>query len=103
MREEVWQPSRFGIFGTRRFSFESELGTIIYYDPLPDESPFACMKRNEVEEADIVISSHGYDDLGMLLKISIALKPFWVSMRCVWLRKHMCLSYMIMLSLLILL
>ena len=41
------------------------------------------MKRNEVEEADIVISSHGYDDLGMLLKISIALKPFLVTMRYV--------------------
>ena len=29
----VWQPSRLGILGTRRFSFESELGTIIYCDP----------------------------------------------------------------------
>ena len=50
------------------------------------------MKRNEVEEADIVISSHGYDDREMLLKIVIELKPFLVTMRYVRLRKHMCLN-----------
>jgi len=48
--------------GHASFCFESELGTTIYYNPWLDESPVASMKRDEVEEADIVISSHGHND-----------------------------------------
>ena len=48
--------------GHASFCFESDSGTVIYYDPWLDESPVACMKRDEVEKVDIVISSHGHND-----------------------------------------
>ena len=51
------------------------------------------MKRNEVEEADIVISSHGYDDhVRDAVENCHRTEAFLVTMRYVRLRKHMCLN-----------
>jgi L-ascorbate metabolism protein UlaG (beta-lactamase superfamily) len=48
--------------GHASFRFESERGTVIYYDPWLDENPIATMSREDVDHADIVIVSHGHND-----------------------------------------
>ena len=48
--------------GHASFSFKSEHGTTIYYDPWLDESPVASIKRSDIETADIVIATHGHND-----------------------------------------
>ena len=75
--------------GHASFCFESELGTTIYYDPWLDESPVACMKRDEVAKADIIIFSHGHNDhVRDAFEICHRLKPFLLTtMRCVRLHK----------------
>jgi L-ascorbate metabolism protein UlaG (beta-lactamase superfamily) len=54
--------ARITYIGHASFRFESEQGTVIYYDPWLDESPVATMRRDDVDRADIVIASHGHND-----------------------------------------
>lgn len=54
--------ARITYIGHASFRFESERGTIIYYDPWLDENPVATMRRDDADKADIVIASHGHND-----------------------------------------
>ena len=48
--------------GHASFKFESEKGTIIYFDAWLDANPTAKMKLSQVRKADIVIATHGHGD-----------------------------------------
>lgn len=48
--------------GHASFRFESDEGSITYFDAWLDDNPTAAMTLSEVEEADIVIASHGHSD-----------------------------------------
>ena len=48
--------------GHASFRMVSEEGTTIYYDPWLDENPVACIKRDDIDRADIVVASHGHND-----------------------------------------
>ncbi|MBT3343124.1 MAG: metal-dependent hydrolase [Gemmatimonadetes bacterium] len=48
--------------GHASFRFESEKGTVIYFDPWLDANPTATMKVSQIRKADIVIASHGHND-----------------------------------------
>ena len=48
--------------GHASFRFQSEKGTVIYFDPWLDDNPTAEMKLSSVRKADIVIGTHGHSD-----------------------------------------
>ena len=48
--------------GHASFRFESERGTVIYFDAWLDSNPAAKMKLSSVRKADIVIATHGHED-----------------------------------------
>ena len=48
--------------GHASFKFESEKGTVIYFDAWLDNNPTANMKISQVRKADIVIATHGHND-----------------------------------------
>ena len=48
--------------GHASFRFESQKGTVIYFDPWLDANPTATLKVAQVRKADIVIASHGHND-----------------------------------------
>lgn len=48
--------------GHASFRFESEKGTVVYFDPWLDSNPTAKVKVSQVRKADIVIASHGHND-----------------------------------------
>jgi len=48
--------------GHASFRFESDKGTVVYFDPWLDENPTAKTKVSQVRKADIVIASHGHHD-----------------------------------------
>ena len=48
--------------GHASFRFESERGTVIYFDAWLDDNPTARMKVGQVRRADIVIATHGHND-----------------------------------------
>ena len=48
--------------GHASFKFESDKGTVIYFDPWFDNNPTAKIKLSQVRKADIVIASHGHGD-----------------------------------------
>jgi L-ascorbate metabolism protein UlaG (beta-lactamase superfamily) len=48
--------------GHASFRFESEKGTVIYFDAWLDNNPTAKMKVSQVRKADIVIATHGHND-----------------------------------------
>ena len=48
--------------GHASFRFESEKGTVIYFDAWLDENPTAKMKVSQVRKADVVIATHGHND-----------------------------------------
>lgn len=48
--------------GHASFRFESDKGTVIYFDPWLDENPTAKSKVSQIRKADIVIASHGHHD-----------------------------------------
>ncbi len=48
--------------GHASFRFESDKGSVTYFDAWFDENPTAKMKLGQVNKADIVIASHGHTD-----------------------------------------
>lgn len=48
--------------GHASFRFESDKGSVTYFDAWLDDNPTAKMKLSQVKEADIVIASHGHSD-----------------------------------------
>ena len=50
--------------GHASFRFESEQGTVIYYDPWLEGSPVANLHLDDIDRADIVIATHGHSDHG---------------------------------------
>ena len=48
--------------GHASFRFESEKGTVVFFDTWLDENPTARLKVSQVRKADIVIASHGHND-----------------------------------------
>jgi len=48
--------------GHASFCFESQKGTIVYFDAWLDDNPMTRMKVSQVRKADIVIASHGHND-----------------------------------------
>ena len=48
--------------GHASFRFESERGTVSYFDPWLDGNPTATMAAAEVDKADIVLATHGHVD-----------------------------------------
>ena len=48
--------------GHASFRFESEKGTVIYFDAWLDDNPTARMTVRQVRRADIVIATHGHND-----------------------------------------
>ena len=48
--------------GHSSFRFESERGTVIYFDAWLDDNPTAKMKLSSVRKADVVIATHGHMD-----------------------------------------
>ena len=48
--------------GHASFKFESDKGTVVYFDAWLDNNPTANMKLSQVRKADIVIASHGHGD-----------------------------------------
>ena len=48
--------------GHASFRFESNKGSVTYFDPWLDSNPTAKRKLSQVKKADIVIASHGHDD-----------------------------------------
>ena len=48
--------------GHASFRFESEKGTVVYFDAWLDDNPMARMKLSQVRRADIVIATHGHND-----------------------------------------
>jgi L-ascorbate metabolism protein UlaG (beta-lactamase superfamily) len=53
---------KISFFGHASFKFESDKGSVTYFDPWLDNNPTAKTKLNQVKKADIVIASHGHDD-----------------------------------------
>ena len=66
--------------GHASFRFESERGTVIYYDPWLDENPIATMSREDVDHADIVMVSHGHNDhINAAAELAEAVEaPIWL-------------------------
>ena len=48
--------------GHASFRFESDKGSVTYFDAWLDSNPTAKMKLSQVKAADIVIASHGHSD-----------------------------------------
>lgn len=48
--------------GHASFRFESDKGTIVYFDAWLDDNPTAKLKLAQVDKADIVIATHGHQD-----------------------------------------
>ena len=48
--------------GHASFRFESDKGTVVYFDAWLDDNPTAKLKLSQVDKADIVIASHGHQD-----------------------------------------
>jgi L-ascorbate metabolism protein UlaG (beta-lactamase superfamily) len=48
--------------GHASFRFESDKGSVTYFDAWFDDNPTAKMKLSQVKKADIVIASHGHGD-----------------------------------------
>ena len=48
--------------GHASFRFESEKGTIVYFDAWLDNNPTAKLKVSEITKADLVIATHGHQD-----------------------------------------
>ena len=48
--------------GHASFRFESDKGTVVYFDAWLDDNPTAKMKLSQVEKADVVIATHGHND-----------------------------------------
>lgn len=48
--------------GHASFRYESDQGSVAYFDPWIDNNPTATMKLGQVRKADIVIASHGHED-----------------------------------------
>jgi len=48
--------------GHASFRFESEQGTVSYFDPWLDDNPTATLSRDQVDRADIVLATHGHAD-----------------------------------------
>lgn len=48
--------------GHASFRFESNSGTVVFFDPWLDNNPTATWKVADVDRADLVISSHGHND-----------------------------------------
>ena len=48
--------------GHASFRFESERGTVSYFDPWLDGNPTATLTAAEVDKADIVLATHGHVD-----------------------------------------
>ena len=48
--------------GHASFRFESDKGSVTYFDAWLDDNPTAKMKLSQVKEADIVIATHGHSD-----------------------------------------
>ena len=48
--------------GHASFRFESECGTVSYFDPWLDGNPTATLTAAEVDKADIVLATHGHVD-----------------------------------------
>ena len=56
--------------GHASFRFESDKGTIVYFDAWLDDNPTAKLKLAQVDKADIVIATHGHQDhIGALSEI----------------------------------
>lgn len=48
--------------GHASFRFESGDGTVIFFDPWLDDNPAATLRVEDVDWADLVVSSHGHND-----------------------------------------
>jgi L-ascorbate metabolism protein UlaG (beta-lactamase superfamily) len=48
--------------GHASFKFESDKGTIVYFDTWLDDNPTATAKVSQIRKADIVIATHGHND-----------------------------------------
>ena len=48
--------------GHASFRFESERGTVSYFDPWLDDNPTTTVSRDQVDAADIVLATHGHAD-----------------------------------------
>lgn len=48
--------------GHASFRFESEQGSVSYFDPWLDDNPTAKLTRAEVDRADLVLCTHGHTD-----------------------------------------
>ena len=48
--------------GHASFRFESDKGSVTYFDAWLDDNPTAKMKLSQVRKADIVIATHGHSD-----------------------------------------
>lgn len=48
--------------GHASFRFESDQGTVSYFDPWLDDNPTATLSRDQVHRADIVLATHGHAD-----------------------------------------
>ena len=48
--------------GHASFRFESDRGTVSYFDPWLDDNPTTTLSRDQVDAADIVLATHGHAD-----------------------------------------
>ena len=50
------------LIGHASFRFESQKGTVIYFDPWLEENPTTKLKVGQVRRADVVVATHGHGD-----------------------------------------
>ncbi|AWT58943.1 MAG: hypothetical protein DF168_00115 [Candidatus Moanabacter tarae] len=53
---------KINFIGHASFRYESDKGSVAYFDPWIDNNPTATMKLSQVRKADMVIASHGHND-----------------------------------------
>jgi L-ascorbate metabolism protein UlaG (beta-lactamase superfamily) len=60
-QENIMGSIKIDFLGHASFRFEVD-GTIIYFDPWLDDNPVCSLKTADVQDADIVIVTHGHSD-----------------------------------------
>jgi L-ascorbate metabolism protein UlaG (beta-lactamase superfamily) len=53
---------RITLLGHASFRFEPDTGEVVYFDPWLDENPTCSLSVAEVEQADLVVATHGHND-----------------------------------------